>query len=229
MSTTTTTDDQQPPQLTNGEVKSSPTEIESTDNGNADSSPEMESTANEDLDLNPKEVKQVKNDDEIKEEGNKTFTMRELLNELKNGDGNEGSEPAADTATPRRLDEFRVVPDIATLVADSEVAPDTATLCRCYVTMDVTFTTSVRFDFRFADSEVAPYTATPFGFDFVLIMYYSISRSSECLHVVDSARALLSLERDVTMVCLNERLGVVLAGDGAEVVLAMNDYATLSG
>ncbi|GKC38932.1 hypothetical protein Tco_1051316, partial [Tanacetum coccineum] len=32
--------------------------------------------------------------------------MRELLNELKNinGDGNEGSESAADTATPRRLD-----------------------------------------------------------------------------------------------------------------------------
>ncbi|GJZ90874.1 hypothetical protein Tco_0662801 [Tanacetum coccineum] len=165
---TTTTDDQQP-QLTNGDVKSSPTEIESTDNGNADSSPEMESTANKDLDLNPKEVKQVKNDDEIKEEGNKTFTMRELLNELKNGDGNEGSEPAADTATP----------------PDFEVAPDTAT--------------------PFADSEVAPDTATPFGFDFV---------------------TLVAVSRDVHA---RAPLGVVLAGDGAEVVLAMNDYATLSG
>nr|GEV22872.1 RNA-directed DNA polymerase, eukaryota, reverse transcriptase zinc-binding domain protein [Tanacetum cinerariifolium] len=31
----------------------------------------------------------------------KTFTMRDMLNELKNGNGNEGSEAAADTATPR--------------------------------------------------------------------------------------------------------------------------------
>ncbi|GJU07653.1 triphosphate tunel metalloenzyme 3 [Tanacetum coccineum] len=29
--------------------------------------------------------------------------MRELLNELKNGDGNEGSESAADTTPPRSL------------------------------------------------------------------------------------------------------------------------------
>ncbi|GKD00516.1 hypothetical protein Tco_1170790 [Tanacetum coccineum] len=62
MSTTTTNDQQ--PQLTNGDVKSSP-EIHSTDNNNVDSSP-IESTdnTNEDLDLKGEEVKQVKNDDE---------------------------------------------------------------------------------------------------------------------------------------------------------------------
>ncbi|GJY78795.1 hypothetical protein Tco_0484596, partial [Tanacetum coccineum] len=51
------------------------------------------------------EVKEVKNDEsvEIKEEGNKMLRMRELLNELKNGDGNEGSGSVAETTTPRRL------------------------------------------------------------------------------------------------------------------------------
>ncbi|GKE45678.1 hypothetical protein Tco_1472962 [Tanacetum coccineum] len=74
---TTTTDDQQ---LTNDDVKSSP-KIHSTDNSNVDSSP-IESTdnANEDLDL------------------------KEMLNELKNGNGNECSKAATNTATPRRFD-----------------------------------------------------------------------------------------------------------------------------
>ncbi|PWA53096.1 tetratricopeptide repeat (TPR)-like superfamily protein [Artemisia annua] len=98
----TTTDDNQQPELTNGDVKSpSQDEIHSTHNPNS---------PNQDLDPKGEEqqLKQVQNVEsenvgktELKEEGSKTFTMRELLNELKNGDGNEGSEAAADSATPR--------------------------------------------------------------------------------------------------------------------------------
>ncbi|GJY66842.1 zf-CCHC domain-containing protein [Tanacetum coccineum] len=58
-----------------------------------------------DQDSRGEEVKEVKNDEsvEIKEEGNKMLRMRELLNELKNGDGNEGSGSVAETTTPRSV------------------------------------------------------------------------------------------------------------------------------
>ncbi|GJS64209.1 hypothetical protein Tco_0678773 [Tanacetum coccineum] len=48
--------------------------------------------------------------------------MREFLNELKNGDGNEGSESAADTATPRSLFDFDVSYEIECECDDPEQA-----------------------------------------------------------------------------------------------------------
>lgn len=116
------TNDDHQPELQNGDTKSDihQPEIQSTDNDQVDtdsSNPNqpIESIDNDntaqDVDPKPEEVEsekvapiESKDNVEIqKDEGNRTFTMRELLNELKNGDADEGSESAATDAAAANL------------------------------------------------------------------------------------------------------------------------------
>ncbi|MFS7923606.1 hypothetical protein Hanom_Chr03g00262661 [Helianthus anomalus] len=117
------TDDQRP-ELQNGDANPEPdsdlntpehTTIQSTDNVEDNSSP-IQSSDNDKSPqvVDPEPATQVsdtqnpiesKDNEQLqKDEGNRTFTMRELLNELKNGDGDQESQVSAgtDAVTPRR-------------------------------------------------------------------------------------------------------------------------------
>ncbi|MFS7923620.1 putative tetratricopeptide-like helical domain superfamily [Helianthus anomalus] len=117
------TDDQRS-ELQNGDANPEPdsdlntpehTTIQSTDNAEDNSSP-IQSSDNDKSPqvVDPEPATQVsdtqnpiesKDNEQLqKDEGSRTFTMRELLNELKNGDGDQESQVSAgtDAVTPRR-------------------------------------------------------------------------------------------------------------------------------
>ncbi|KAK1430670.1 hypothetical protein QVD17_13586 [Tagetes erecta] len=116
------TNDHQP-QLQNGETNPEPvsdlngpehTTIQSTDNNSSNLQQPIQSndndTASEEVDPEPaaevtnteKQIELKDNEQVKREEGGRTFTMRELLNELKNGDGDQESEVSATDAVVSR-------------------------------------------------------------------------------------------------------------------------------
>lgn len=105
------------PQSQNGDSNPENTTIQSTDNNSSNLQQPIQSNDNEVINepatdpepatevINDEKQIELKENEQVKrEEAGRTFTMRELLNELKNGDGDQESEVSATDAvavTPR--------------------------------------------------------------------------------------------------------------------------------